>query len=538
MKKQTALTLAAFAACAIAVAALALLRPGEPEAQEGHRMRVVVPAVPGGRGPSAAEPGGPERGGGYILKAPMEPGELVIAALSFDFDGDGVEDQVVAFRPSGPNGAAGANGAAGLPAGGLAGAGGSGEPISIAFFSFSERAGGHRRVWDLPTSATVPGTVSLFAMDILGDRSAAIIVTGMSDLGEEPEHAMTVFRKNPHSDPSRPFDVIADIRIDGSVAVREAPRSLAYQQGIARGQPFAIAATGRDPDSDNILDRIELTYSFNPASGAFQRSGSARIPGARIEQDRVRRILSGEPGVFEGFISDLWYHVTPQGTVDRSQFIFFDPARREIVFFAEDTQQIFSWQHSSATRQGIFISSHNSSVSAMRRRVSIELESMDSIRVTVTDDRRQRIGVPPPWSGSYRRAGAALRAAGEARALPPRKDAAFDSPIGRLRFMPCGGYELAALGSTVRGRYVFFRAGGMDMLELRPDPEHAAPGAGLGAFAEAAGFGGDRQVFQVSGISAAGRGGAPAYMSLSPARLGAFGARETRDARIALTRAD
>ena len=520
MNVKTFLTVAVFLACAAGIALYALNHPREVETPERHRMRVVVPSIPDAPGPGWDLPENAAAENAYILKAPMEAGELVISVLNFDFDNSGIEDQVVAFRPASSNG-------------NPMQANGGESPVSVAFFAFYERAAGYRRVWDLPTSATVPGTVSMFTLDLLGDRNNVIVVTGMND---KNEHTMTVFRRGPFDDSSRPFDVIADIRIDGSVSVREVQRSLAYQQGIARGQPFAITASGRDPESDNILDRIELTYTFNPANGIYQRTGRVRIPGARIEQDRVREILSGAPGVFENFISDIWYHVTPEGTIDRSQFVFFDPARREIVFFGEESQQIFTWQHSNTTRQGIFISSYNSTISVMRRRVNIELESMDSIRVTVTDDRRQRIGIPPPWSGSYRRAGAVLRTmAAEGYALSPSKDAVFDSPIGRLRFLPNGDYELSAHGSFSRGRYVFFRAGGTDLLELRPGPEYAHV---LRTLVSANGNFDDRHVFRVAGITGNPQGGVPNYMSLSRVRLGASGIQDLHEAQIVLTRAE
>ena len=515
--KKTILTVVAFLAVAAGIAYYALREVEEPEPPaERHRMRVVVPSVAGEPGQAGAAPGALARESAYVLKAPMQQGELVISVLNHDFDNSGVEDQVVAFRPNGAGGA-----------------------VYIAFFSSPDHYSYYRRMWEVPTTATVPETVSLFTLDLLGDRGNAIIVTGMNELNEQ---TLTAFRKSPFDDPYRPFDVIADIRIDGSVAVREVQRSLAFQQGVARGQPFDIVASGRDYGSDNMLDRIELTYSFNEAVGVYMRVGMARIPGARIEQDQVRHILSGAPGVFEGFMHDLWYHVTPAGTIDRSQFIFFDPDRREIVFFGEESQQIFVWQQSNATRQGLLVSSYNSAINSMRRRVNVELESMDSIRVTVTDERRQRIGIPPPWSGTYRRAGAVIRAMEETHAMAPHKDAVFDSPIGRLRFLPCGEYELAGHGAFSRGRHAFFTAGGMDFLELRPERGYALALGALVAPAHAPGGGDeDRHVFRVTGISRNSRGepdSEPRYMSLSRVRLGATGAQDLRETQIALTRAD
>jgi len=522
--KKTLLTVAVFALCAAGIAAYLLRQPAETEKPERHRMRVVVPSGTGPQERGASLQEHAARDGAYILKAPMESGELVISVLNFDFDNSGIEDQVVAFR-------GGASQAGSPPENG-------GEkPVAIAFFAFDERDGAYRRVWDLPTSATVPGTVSMTTMDLLGDRNNVIVVTGMN---EKNEHVMTVFRRGPQADRTRPFDVIADIRIDGSVAVQESQRSLAYQQGIARGEPFRIVASGRDPESDNILDRIELTYSFDPAGGVYRRTGRVRIPGARIEQDRVRQVLSGAPGVFENFIGDIWYHVTPQGTIDRSQFIFFDPAQREIIFFGEESQQVFVWQNSNTTRQGIFISSHNSAVTTMRRLVNVEFESMDGIRVTVTDNRRQRIGIPPPWSGSYRRAAPVLRTmASENLAPDPHKDAVFDSPMGRFRFMPNGAFELSAHGSFSRGRHVFFRSGGEDLLELRPESSYAGFFAAHSAGVQSPADG--RQVFRVTGITrnAQGRPDAhPEQIALSRVRLGASGIQELHEGQIVLTRAE
>ena len=536
-KTKTLLSAAAFLLCAAGIAVYAANRPEAAEAPERHRMRVVVPTGNGLRGHYGEVAAGGGGGNAYVLKSPMEPGELVISVLNFDTYNRGIMDQAVAFRAVGNTGNTVGN--TGNAAGSTGnGANGNGEaPVSVAFFSFDPRTSGHRRMWDLPTSATVPGTVALFTLDILGDRSSTIIVTGMNDRGE---HTMTVFRRNPASPVDSPFDVIADISIDGSVAVRETARSLAYQQGIALGEPFVVVASGRDPDSENILDRIELTYAFNPAAGVYRPAGAVRVAGARIEQDRVRQILSGAPGVFEDFVGDLWYHVTPAGTIDRNQFIYFDPLRREIIFFGEENKQIFAWQNSNTTRQGLFISAYNRTVTAMRRRVNIELESMDSIRVTVTDERRARIGVPPPWSGSYRRAGAIVRAMEETLALAPHKDAVFDSPIGRIRFLPCGGYELTAHGSSSRGRHVFFSSGGRDMLELRPDSGYAETLAMLVSAGGSNGRGDSRQIFQVTGISRDPRGRPDPglrYMGLSRVLLGASGIHELNEARILLTRA-
>jgi len=440
----------------------------------------------------------------------MEAGELVISVLNFDAFNRGVEDQAVAFR------------------------GGSGG-ISLALFAFDGKESVHRRLWDLPVSATVPATVSVFTLDLIGDRGSCVVVTGMND-GDE--HTMTVFRRNPLAPANKPFDVIADIGIDGSVEVRETARPQSYHQGVARGRPFAIVASGWDPLSDNILDRVEFTYSFSEADGTYTQGNPVRIAGARIEQERVRGILSGAPGVFEEFVADLWYHVTPEGTVERDQFIFFDRAGREIVFYGDESKQIFVWQTSTTTRQGIMISSYNRTVTAMSRRVNVELESMDGIRVTVDDPRRARIGIPPPWSGSYRRAGSVVMPGVRAEAMGPHGNAVFDSQIGRFAFMPNGDYEIHGNGPAAAGRYVFFAAGGLDLLELRPHSGDGFPATTVSVAGGTSGVNEDRQVFLVSGIRRNSRGRpfeTQPRIVLSRVRLGASGIHDLNGPQIVLT---
>jgi hypothetical protein len=257
--------------------------------------------------------------------------------------------------------------------------------------------------------------------------------------------------------------------MDGSIAIQESERPLAYRQGIARGQPFSIIAQRRDNESSNMLDRIEITFTYNNVKGTYEESNIIRMPGSQIEQQRLREILNGKPKIFEEFINDLWYHVSPEGTIDKSQFLYFDPENREIIFFGDATQQIFVWNNSTSTRFGLYISSYNVSISTMRRFLDIEMVSMDSLRIRVVEDVRLKIDVSMPWDGLYNRAGTAVKSATEVKKVNPYMDAAYDSSMGKLLFSGNGEYELISGDSVTKGRYAFFRASGNELLELRPE---------------------------------------------------------------------
>jgi hypothetical protein len=399
-------------------------------------------------------------------KAALNAGELLVSVFTQDFDGDLLDEQILAYRNlSKPD-----------------------SPIFLSYVVFDRQINGYKRIWDTPTVVTRPGTISLYTQDITGDRGVCLILAGMNS---NEDRTMTIFKKTAEDAEigGEPFLKIAEIEIDGSIQVQEAERSQAYRMGITGGTSFSIAAYGRDAESDNILDQIEIIYRYNPVTERFERSRLTRIPGSQIEQRRVRKLLSGGSKEFEEFISGLWYYVSPQGTLDTRQYIYFDPQNRELIFYSDEVQQVFTWQNSSATRYGIYISSQNISVTNLRRSIDIELESLNSIRVKVFEDVRLKIGVSDSWQGSYRKAEvrrggdgrgntapeagrllAAADASGEDGTEPPGSylDAAYDGIIGKLVFLKNGEYELHSGNAFRRGNYAFFTLDNRMLLELRP----------------------------------------------------------------------
>jgi hypothetical protein len=396
-------------------------------------------------------------------KVSLNDGELIVSVLTQDFDGDLQDEQIIAYRNLSK----------------------SEGPVYLSYVVFDRQIKGYKRIWDAPTMVTRPGTISLYTQDVTGDRDVCVILTGMNS---REARTMTIFKKTGGDGEKNPFSKIAEIEIDGSIQLQETERSQAYRMGLTPGESFTIAAHGRDSSSDNILDQIEITYRYNPNTERFEQSRFTRIPGSQIEQRRVRELLSGEAREFENFITGLWYYVSPQGTLDSRQYIYFDPQNRELIFYADETQQVFTWQNSSATRYGMYVSSQNISVTTLRRSIDIELESLSSIRVKVFEDVRLKIGVNNSWDGSYRKAGtrreedrrtnvvpgvnrvsaSAIAASEDHNSLASYLDAAYNGFIGKLIFYKSGKYELYS-GTTARsGNYAFFILDNRLLLELRP----------------------------------------------------------------------
>jgi hypothetical protein len=382
------------------------------------------------------------RGESQKTRVPIDEGEVVISVITRDSEDGTAEEQFAVFRNKNDSG-----------------------QVFITCIIYDETLNGYRRAWTAPTAAVRPETISMFSKDIIGDRNNCIVVTGMND---RYEHTMTIFKHNPRLPLEQAYKKIAEIQIDGSIVIQETGRSYAYQQGISRGQSFTIAAYGQDKSSNNILDQIETIFSYNPLNEQYEKFNVSRIPGSQIEQRKIRELLSGAPGVFENFINDLWYYVSPQGTLDSRQYLYFNPSVKEIIFFIDETQQVFRWEGSTISRFGLCITSQNISISTMRRIIDVQLESLDSIKLWVRQDLHLKITVGESWDGTYRRAGISSQNE-PVSSVKPAFNALYDSSWGRFRFNNSGEYTLNSEGASTRGHYVFFKINNQELLELRPE---------------------------------------------------------------------
>jgi hypothetical protein len=375
-------------------------------------------------------------------KISLQSDETAIAIITQDFDGDPQDEQMIAVRRTSEQDG----------------------PIYIVYADFDEQTGGYRRLWDSATATTKPRTFNFFVKDLIGDRSLCVITTGMNGNGEQ---TLMVFHKQPVSLPDAPgemFERIAELRTDGSISIVERDRSQAYQLGLASGTSHRIFTYGRDFDSSNLLDQIETVYDFNADSRIYARTGVARIPGAQIEQRRVRQLLDGTPDKFERFLDGLWYLSSPTGEDSSRQYLLFDQQRNELVFYADATQEVFTWENSSATRYGLYLNTKNISVTTLRRLVDIELESVDSIRVKVFEDVRLKIGIGGRWDGTYRKMDSRVATpVTNAQVTPARVNLEYDGSEGKIRFIEDGSYE----GPDGKGIYSFFLVGTAEYLELR-----------------------------------------------------------------------
>ena len=385
----------------------------------------------------------------------LEAGELVVTVLSEDFDGDGREEQIIAYRNFGVS--------AGAASGSSSGNAVQAAQVYITFIDYNAETGQYSRILNDKIPATRPATIAMYTQDLIGDHRSCIIVSGMN---ESEEKTMSVYKWTDGNSP--PVVKIAEIVTDGSISILDTDRPDAYTQGLTSGQSYAIQVRSSDPASRSGLDQIETTWRYNGVKGVYEKQGDVRLPGARVDTRAVRELLSGNSARFEQFVSGLWYHVSQSGTLDSEQYIYFDIESREIIFYGDNTQQVYTWRNSSTTRFGIYISSQNILVPTMNRIVDLELESADSIRVRVFEDVRMRIQVSAPWDGSYRKANISADKNKRPAKVNTFISGTYDSAFGRFKFLSDGTYGITQAGVSQNGTYSFFMLGDIELLEIRP----------------------------------------------------------------------
>jgi hypothetical protein len=370
-------------------------------------------------------------------KVALASDEQVVAVITQNLDADPQDEQIIAYRKNSD----------------------ASQPITLAYIDFDETTGLYKKVWEAASLATKPRTVRLLIKDLLGNRSNCIIIEGLNDSGEQ---TLTAFLL-----PSSSYDIkkIAELKVDGTIVITETDRSQAYQLGIASGTAYTISTFGRDLESSNLLDQIEIKYAYNSGSGVYERIGTARIAGSQLEQRQIRELLDGTAGKFEQFLNGLWYYTG--STEDAKRYIYFDPVKREIIFYEDNTQEIYQWQNSSPTRYGIYISSQNLSVTTLRRLIDISLESRDSITIRIFEDVQLKIGITGHWDGTYQKV---TQTAGESTETKPVNawiSARYEGTNGSLIFDSNGNFEKTSQGKSLKGNYSFFLQNGIELLELR-----------------------------------------------------------------------
>lgn len=376
--------------------------------------------------------------------------EQLVSIITQDIYGDQMDEQIIAVRN--PDQAD--------------------SQVYLILVEYDEYTNGYHRMEKVATSITRPRTFSMFTRDLLGDRSTCVIASGMNSTGEQ---VMAIFRLRR----SIPGTVLAEVNMqrilslvtDGSITIQETERSQAYLQGYTAGIPFNISTYSRDSESANVLDQIETIYSWEAGSGRYERSGTARIAGAQIEQKMLHEILDGTAEKFEQFLDGMWTRLDRDGSSNAlaSESLYFDLQRRELTFQTGNNQEVYTWQNPIPMRYGLYMTCRNMSIPTLRRLINIELSSMDTIRIRVREDIRIKLGFGGQWESLYQKSSTDKGSQGSVNgSLSYELGGEYRNGEISLVMYPDMRYVYRSPSFSREGVFSQFSAGSSTLVEFRP----------------------------------------------------------------------
>ena len=369
------------------------------------------------------------------------PDEVVLDVESLNLDNDEGEEQIMTVRKTG-------TGSAG---GGLA--------LVIADTVPGRR--GWFRSWESPIPVTKLTTLQIQARDIIGDHWLSIVVTGMN---EKNEQTLTIFREVRGSElVGLQYSVIASVTGD-SLRIQDADRPGSYQLGQTEGAPSIILAFTKDTKSLNPLDQLRTTWSWDPKKKVYTISAQDPIPGAQVERDIANKVLTGQESDFETFLQGIWYDANLGPKDPKTRLLVFDRPGDSIVFYSGDSQEVFHWNESHATRTGLYVGAQNESVPTLRRLMDIEMTGADTVSVRVFEDLLMKIDSENRWDGNYRRFPDDMPTVAR-NSGPLPIEGLWTGDSVKLVFGP-GSYSLSQGDSTSEGQWIQYAVGKDRLIEL------------------------------------------------------------------------
>ncbi len=328
------------------------------------------PAPAAGRAvPRVAPPGSPAPAGEARIEADalrprisLDPRDQVLALVAANLDSDPDEEQVIAVRLRD-----------GIDA-----------PVRVLVADSDSSQGQYYfQSWEAETNGSNPRILDLSVKDLVGDHGREIVVSGMDGEGRR---TLDVFRAvAPASGKVLAFRAVLQVVAD-EIAIEESERDDEYALGTKSGKSFPVTAYLRDPESDNVMDLVRITYTWKYADGRYVPGQAEKIPGERVEQKQLETLFTtGTVAGFEEFLSGSWVQVLPTPAGDRiGAIVDFQPRSRRISISTGDTQEVYLWRDTLRTIYNrVMLIGENEAVPKITKTFSVGVETTSTIALSV-----------------------------------------------------------------------------------------------------------------------------------------------------------
>lgn len=342
------------------------------------RAKVVNPVVQDERKDASADLGVGSENVMQTSFVPLLSTETLMDTLTMDFDGDNLDDQVVAVHKAGV-----AN-------------------LYLIIGLYNPDSNSYERSAEISTEINKQRTFSFNSIDMIGDHRNALVYQGVNNSGDS---IMKIFLcRRQHNVVT--VENIGDFKSDGTIFIVQTERSEAYELSQGKGASFSVWAYSSDKDNEqdaatSSVSQIQTEYTWSEEAQRYTQKRQLKVTGSRVAARELARIQNGNVDTFAQYLNGLWYKTANEGT--KQLYIYFNYDDKEVIFLSDDTEGVYSWETSSLRRSGIYLTIVNSIISSMKRRVDIMLTGVNEVNVHVHEDVGLLIKEGDQWDGGYKK---------------------------------------------------------------------------------------------------------------------------------------
>lgn len=415
-----------------------------------NRARVVTPQVNANGKNTGEFSSGYDDDGMHTSFITLGHDETLISSIGMDFDGDGYDDQISAIKTA------------------------VSQYLSLVVALYNPQAAAYERAATIATKITQVQTFSFTSMDVVGNHRNALVYQGFTEKGNS---ILQILFGSRSKKGALVLSIAGNFESDGSVYIQQLDRDESYELSQAKGVSFPVLVNStEEKEGSNQLDQLQTVYNWSEKNKEYVQVSQSRIAGYRIAEKELARIQDGTVKTFAGFLNGLWYKT--DNNTRGIRYIFFDYPNSEIIFLYEDSEEVYSWVSSNVRRNGIYLSTVNTSIENLQRRFDISLASIDEIRIKLNDDVRMIIGEGTLWDGSYKKMSASSALSDDSQSTEKDviadliKGPAWYSTDNNCFVFMNDSYQISGEGVSLSGMFAREVISGTALVQCRPSGEN------------------------------------------------------------------
>lgn len=301
---------------------------------------------------------------------PLAQSEILLGVVSYDLNLDDSEEQIhIIRRQNDPTG-----------------------HLILLIALYNQKTRSWFRLQECETLVTQVKTMNLRFQSITNDPVMSLICEG---LNEKNESTLTIFRILPHD----------DTLTNNSLILAFSDYGDSVQLDISKDYTnYVISVSRIIPENPDFI--IEEIWEWDTAHNRYIKNKETIVTKDKIISAKIEKLLSSSKNEITQFVSGIWYKTTEA----RPLYIDFQFTEDKIVFSLIDYSEIYSVDSITQTNRGLYIGCINQSISSLKRYITIEIKSENSIELRIFQNLGLKGESAIDWNGVYTKFYASVKA--------------------------------------------------------------------------------------------------------------------------------